>query len=98
MATLEGFKTHAVLDGDYSDDELTLYLNGAMGYLQGAEVEAPGDTEIARMPGKAALYDLAAYKIATYYLDKRNVDQTASADVFGVQGIIHQLAGVFTGE
>ena len=98
MPSLEGFKAHAVLDGEYTDQQLELYLEAAMGYLKGAEVAAPGTSEIQEHPLEASLYDLAAYQVATYYCERRGmVGDDPGADVFGVQGIIHQLKGPFTG-
>ena len=98
MASLEGFKEHAVLDGEFADQQLQLYLDAAMGYLKESEVAAPSLSEARAMPLAASLYDLAAYQIATHYCERRGmVGDNPSAEVFGVQGIIHQLKGKFTG-
>lgn len=99
MASIEGFREHAVIDGDVTDAQLLLYLNAAMGYLKGAEVLAPSASEALARPLEASLYDLAAYQVATYYCERRGmVGDNPSADAFGVQGIIHQLKGRFKGE
>ena len=99
MADLEGFRGHAVIDGDVSDAQLQLYLDAAMGYLKASGVLAPSDSEADELPLESSLYDLAAYQIATHYNDKRGiVGDNVPAEVFGVQGIIHQLYGVFKGE
>ena len=98
MASLEGFKAHAVLDGEYTDQQLQLYLDAAMGYLKGAEVTAPGASEIADHPLEASLYDLAAYQLATHYCERRGmVGENPADEVVGVQGIIWQLKGKFSG-
>ena len=69
-----------------------------MGYLRGAEVIAPSAQEIAERPLEASLYDLAAYQLATHYCERRGmVGENPAAEVFGVQGIIHQLKGIFSG-
>lgn len=98
MASIEGFREHAVIDGDVTDAQLLLYLNAAMGYLQRAEVPAPGASEAQAYPLEASLYDLAAYQVATHYYERRGmVGEDTPAEVFGVQGIIHQLKGFFAG-
>lgn len=83
MADIEGFRAHAVVDGDQTDDELELYLNAAIGYLDHSGVTEREDD---------ALYDLACYQVATHYLERKGmVGDPPGADPFGVQGIIHQL-------
>lgn len=99
MASVAVFREHAAIDGDITDAQLGLYLNAAMGYLEQSEVLAPSASEAAAHPAAAALYDLAAYQIGTHYYDKRGlIGQDVPPEVFGVQGIIHQLKGYFTGK
>ncbi len=99
MPDIEGFRAHAVLDGDITDTELQGYLDAAMGYLAASEVIAPSTTEAAQKPLLSKLYDLAVYQLATHYKERRGmVGDDPAQDAFGVQGIIHQLKGVFTGE
>ena len=98
MATVDGFRAHAVIDSDVEDGALELYLNAAMGYLNRSEVPAPSESEAAAHPTEAALYDLAAYQVATWYEEHRDmIGESVPAHVFGVQGIIHQLKGFFAG-
>lgn len=98
MASVDGFRLHAVIDGDADDEELQLYLNAAMGYLNRSEVPCPGASEVEKYPLEAGLYDMAVYQIATHYYERRGmVGDGVAAEVFGVQGIIHQLAGFFKG-
>ena len=99
MADLAGLKAHAVIDGDVTDTELQGYLDAAMGYLAASEVNAPSAAEAVAKPLLAKLYDHAAYQLATHYCERRGmVGADPSKDAFGVQGIIHQLKGIFKGE
>ena len=99
MADVSGLREHAVLDGDVTNAQLELYLNAAMGYLKGAGVVEPSGSEAGASPLEADLYDLAVYQVATHYYEQRGlIGQSVAPEVFGVQGIIHQLQGYFTGQ
>lgn len=84
---LATFKDVAVIDSDVPDTVLQLALDAAAEYLDNAGVSAPETT--------SKLYDLAAYRLAAYWVDHRSFPEGAATDAafFGVGGIIHQLRG-----
>lgn len=86
MVNTEAFRQHAVIDGDASEAQLTLYLEAAQQYMKNAGVAKPTVDD--------ALYELAVYQLATYYYDNRGpapVGVVNQVPVQGLQGIIHQL-------
>lgn len=86
MADLATFKTVAVIDSDVPDAVCQLALDATAEYLANAGVAEPEDG--------SALYDLAAYRLAAFWVDHRSFPDIGSdAEFFGVGGIIHQLRG-----
>ena len=86
MATLDGLKSHAVVDGELTDAELQLYLDAAVRYFGNAGVPAPEETD--------PLYDLGVYRLATFYIEHRApVGSSVGTDAvpYGITGIILQL-------
>ena len=86
MADLASFKEYAVMDSDVQDSVLQLALDATEEYLKNAGVTEPSEG--------SALYDLAAYRLAAFYVDHRSFpDVNKDAGFFGVGGIILQLRG-----
>lgn len=83
MASLEGFRLHAVIGPEKSDDELRLYLTAAEEYAAGAGVPTP------ETPG--ALYDLLVYRLAAHYDAYRSFPKEGDVDYAGINAMILQL-------
>ena len=86
MADLAGFRQYAVIGGEESDSELSLYLEATMAYVQGAGVPEPEDDN--------PLYDLLVYRLATFYHDHKAFPEQGTDALFnGCNGMIIQLRG-----
>lgn len=86
MASVQGLKQYGEYWDETDDALLEMCLAAAQEYLLRAGLMEPA------VPN--ALYDLAAYRLAVFYVERRGmVDAGVAADAApqGVQGIIHQL-------
>lgn len=86
MAGILGLRDYGAYGDETSDSMLELCLNAAKEWLLRAGVAEPS--------GEDALYDLAAYRLAVFYVERRGmVDFGVGTDAApqGVQGIVHQL-------
>lgn len=85
MANLQGLKLHAVVDGDLDDEVLQLCLDAAIEYLTGAGAVEPDSG--------SALFDMAAYRLATCYYEHRAPDGSVDTSYVppGINGMILQL-------
>lgn len=86
MATLEGLRDYGNYGDETTDAQLTLCLGAAKEWLRNAGVPEPLN--------ESPLYDLAVYRLATFYEERRGlVDSGTATDAApqGIQGIVHQL-------